>query len=101
MYRILHPLFALQASVTHLDLARQVAYLKAENKILRERLDYCDPMCDGRHSREYTGSSCGVTALTCSRQSRVLHTDSQREPSCGFRGQSWDFVNAWCHFQSA
>ena len=36
--RILHPLFALLASVTRQDLARQVAYLKEENKILRARL---------------------------------------------------------------
>jgi len=38
MGRILHPLFALLASVTRQDLARQVAYLKEENKILRARL---------------------------------------------------------------
>ena len=35
---ILHPLFALLASVTRQDLARQVAYLQAENRILRSRL---------------------------------------------------------------
>ena len=34
MGRILHPLFALLASVTRQDLARQVAYLKEENRIL-------------------------------------------------------------------
>jgi putative transposase len=39
MGRILHPLFALLASVTRQDLARQVAYLKMEeNRILRARL---------------------------------------------------------------
>ena len=38
MGRILHPLFALLASVTRQDLARQVAYLKEENRILRARL---------------------------------------------------------------
>jgi putative transposase len=38
MHRVLHPLFALLASVTRQDLARQVAYLKAENKILWARL---------------------------------------------------------------
>ena len=38
MNRILHPLFALLASVTRQDLARQVAYLKEENRILRSRL---------------------------------------------------------------
>ncbi len=38
MGRILHPLFALLASVTRQDLARQVAYLKDENRILRFRL---------------------------------------------------------------
>jgi len=36
--RILHPLFALLASVTKQELARQVAYLKEENRILRARL---------------------------------------------------------------
>ncbi len=38
MNPILHPIFALLASVTRQDLARQVAYLKEENKILRARL---------------------------------------------------------------
>lgn len=38
MDRILHPLFALLASVTRQELARQVAYLKEENRILRARL---------------------------------------------------------------
>jgi len=38
MKPILHPLLALLASVTRQDLARQVAYLKEENKILRARL---------------------------------------------------------------
>ena len=38
MGRILHPLFALLASVTRQDLARQVAYLKEDNRILRARL---------------------------------------------------------------
>jgi putative transposase len=38
MSHLLHPLFALLASVTRQDLARQVAYLKEENKILRARL---------------------------------------------------------------
>ncbi len=34
----MHPIFALLASVTRQELARQVAYLKEENKILRARL---------------------------------------------------------------
>lgn len=38
MGRILHPLLALLASVTRQELARQVAYLKEENRILRSRL---------------------------------------------------------------
>ena len=38
MGRILHPLFALSASVTRQDLARHIAYLKEENRILRARL---------------------------------------------------------------
>jgi hypothetical protein len=38
MGRILHPPFALLASVSRKDLARQVAYLKEENRILRARL---------------------------------------------------------------
>ncbi|QDT33926.1 integrase core domain-containing protein [Thalassoglobus polymorphus] len=38
MDKILHPLFALLASVTRQELARQVAYLKEENRILRARL---------------------------------------------------------------
>ncbi len=38
MGQILHPLFALLASFTRQDLARQVAYLKEENRILRARL---------------------------------------------------------------
>lgn len=36
--RLLHPLFVLLASVTRQELARQVAYLNAENRILRARL---------------------------------------------------------------
>ncbi|MEW4530194.1 integrase core domain-containing protein [Maioricimonas sp. JC845] len=36
--RILHPLLSLLASVTRQELARQVAYLKEENRVLRERL---------------------------------------------------------------
>lgn len=36
--RLLHPLFALLASVTKQELARQVAYLKVENRIQRARL---------------------------------------------------------------
>ena len=36
--RILHPLFHLLGSLTQQELARQVAYLKEENKVLRERL---------------------------------------------------------------
>jgi hypothetical protein len=36
--RLLHPLFALLASATRQELARQVAYLKEENRILRARL---------------------------------------------------------------
>lgn len=38
MGRIMHPLFALLASVTRQDLARQVACIKEENRILRARL---------------------------------------------------------------
>jgi putative transposase len=38
MKTILHPIFALLASVTWQELARQVAYLKEENRILRARL---------------------------------------------------------------
>ena len=38
MSLILHPLFALLASVSRQELARQVAYLKEENRILRARL---------------------------------------------------------------
>lgn len=38
MGRILHPLLSLLASVPRQDLARQVAYLKEENRILRARL---------------------------------------------------------------
>jgi hypothetical protein len=38
MNPILHPIFALLASVTRQELARQVAYLKEENRILRARL---------------------------------------------------------------
>lgn len=38
MKTILHPIFALLASVTRQELARQVAYLKEENRILRARL---------------------------------------------------------------
>jgi len=38
MGRILHPLLALLASATRQDLARQVAYLKEENRNLRARL---------------------------------------------------------------
>jgi putative transposase len=36
--RLFHPLFALLASVTRQELARQVTYLKEENRILRARL---------------------------------------------------------------
>lgn len=38
MRRIFHPLFTLLASATRQELARQVAYLKEENRILRARL---------------------------------------------------------------
>lgn len=38
MGRNLHPLLALLASVTRQKLARQIAYLKEENKILCARL---------------------------------------------------------------
>jgi putative transposase len=38
MHRLLHPLFGFLASLTRQELARQVAYLKAENCILRARL---------------------------------------------------------------
>ena len=38
MRQILHPLFALLASSARQDLARQVAYLKEENRILRSKL---------------------------------------------------------------
>lgn len=38
MTRVLHPLLTLLASVTRQELARQVAYLKEENRILRARL---------------------------------------------------------------
>ncbi len=38
MSHLLHPLFSLLASITRQELARQVAYLKEENKILRSRL---------------------------------------------------------------
>ena len=38
MAAIIHPLLTLLASVTRQDLARQVAYLKAENRILRSKL---------------------------------------------------------------
>ncbi len=38
MGRLLHPVFALLASATRQELARQVAYLKEENRILRARL---------------------------------------------------------------
>jgi hypothetical protein len=36
--RILHPLFNLLGSLTQQEMARQVSYLKEENKVLRERL---------------------------------------------------------------
>ncbi|MCG6154168.1 hypothetical protein [Rubinisphaera margarita] len=38
MRRTLHPLFVMLASITQQELARQVAYLKKENEILRARL---------------------------------------------------------------
>ena len=38
MHRLLHPLFGFLASLNRQELARQVAYLKAENRILRARL---------------------------------------------------------------
>lgn len=38
MARIIHPLLALLASATRQELARQVAYLKEENRLLRARL---------------------------------------------------------------
>lgn len=38
MAAIIHPLLTLLASVTRQDLARQFAYLKAENRILRSKL---------------------------------------------------------------
>ncbi|GAB4161961.1 MAG: hypothetical protein Tsb009_39110 [Planctomycetaceae bacterium] len=38
MSRIIYPLLTLLASATRQDLARQVAYLKEENRLLRARL---------------------------------------------------------------
>lgn len=38
MAAIIHPLLTLLASLTRQELARQVAYLKAENRILRSKL---------------------------------------------------------------
>jgi hypothetical protein len=38
---ILHPLLALLASVARQELARQVAYLKEEKSIRRDRLTEC------------------------------------------------------------
>ena len=38
MGQIIHPLLSLLASATRQDLARQVAYLKEENRLLRARL---------------------------------------------------------------
>ena len=38
MSRLFHPLFALLASVTRQDLARQVAYMREENRVLRSKL---------------------------------------------------------------
>ena len=38
MRRTLHPLFVMLASLTQQELARQIAYLKKENEILRARL---------------------------------------------------------------
>lgn len=38
MRRMLHPLFAMLVSLTHQEMARQLAYLKTENAILRARL---------------------------------------------------------------
>lgn len=38
MSRFFHPLIAVLASLTRIELARQVQYLKAENEILRSRL---------------------------------------------------------------
>ncbi|MBV10485.1 hypothetical protein [Rubinisphaera sp.] len=37
MRRTLHPLFVMLASLTQQELARQIAYLKKENEILRAR----------------------------------------------------------------
>ncbi len=38
MSRTLHPLFVMLMSLTQQELARQIAYLKKENEILRARL---------------------------------------------------------------
>lgn len=42
MAAILHPFLTLLASLTRQELARQVAYLKAENQLLRSRVAEAD-----------------------------------------------------------
>jgi len=49
--QILHPLFALLASVTRQDLTRQVAYLKEENRILRSKLPKVVTVPDSERKR--------------------------------------------------
>jgi putative transposase len=51
LQRVLHPLFALLASVTRQELARQVAYLKEENQILRARLPKVITVSDKERKR--------------------------------------------------
>jgi putative transposase len=64
MGRLLHPLLALLASATRQELARQVAYLKEENRILRARLPerivttFAERRRLVRAGRRW-GSSCG------------------------------------------
>jgi len=51
MASVLHPLLAMLASLTRQELARQVAYLKAENQLLRSKLPKWITLTDQQRRR--------------------------------------------------
>src|SRR5690606_3073931 len=84
MGRILHPLFALLASVTRQELARQIAYLKEENRILRARLNGATvarcPLSTGR--RTVDSPRTGRSAVHSPRRPRPLSVTFHRFIAC-------------------
>jgi len=95
-----YPLFTLLASVTKQELARQVAYMKAENRILRARLpqrlgatesERRKLICTGRKLRIYCSSSdvrafsISLLAAPARRACLFCHSMSKSRPQPTFQ----------------